>query len=116
MKRLAKWAMTACALLALSLAAAATAQAEGFTGADLLEWNRKNQRFYFETSITMAGVIASQNSLEQARCIDRWHLGQEEKQHSAILNAIRTYPSYHPQATILAVLQNACGSFGYARQ
>ena len=116
MNRPAKWTVAAGVLLALGLVAAPAAQAEGFTGADLLEWNRENQRFYFETSITMAGAVASQNSLEQARCIDRWHLGEEEKRHSAILNAIRTYPSYHPQATILAVLQNACGSFGYARQ
>ena len=113
MKRLAKWAVVAGALLALGLAAAAAAQAEGFTGADVLKWDRDSQAFYFKTSVTMAGVIASQNNRDQAQCVDQWYGGQSERRDEAIRDAMRTYPTYHPQAVILWVLQEACTSFKY---
>ena len=86
--------------------------ADGFNGSDLLEWSQKNQQFYFEVSVSMAGVIAAQSQREQAQCIDEWHAGQHERQYEEILEAIRTHPTFHPQGVIFAVLRKACGAFG----
>lgn len=114
MKHLAYRAMAAGALLALALSAAApAAQAEGFTGADLLAWEPESQAFYFRTSVTMAGVIASQNNREQARCVDRWHEEQNARGFEALLSAMRTHSTYHPQAVVLWLLQHECGSFRF---
>ena len=94
-----------------ALLAAGPAKAQGFSGTDLLAWSPENQGFYFETSVTMAGVIVAQKNRELARCLDDWNQRQHEKKYKKILEAIRTYPTYHPQGVILAVLRKACGSF-----
>lgn len=83
--------------------------AEGFSGADLLEWGPKNQRFYFQVSVSMAGVIAAQRDPEQAGCISRWHDEQRAKDYSPLLATVRKYPTYHPQGVIFGYLSKACG-------
>lgn len=85
--------------------------ARAFTGEEFLKWNTENQRFYFETSVTMAGVIVAQRNREVAGCLDDWLEAQSQDDYPNLLEAIRTYPTYHPQGVILAVLRKACGSF-----
>ena len=84
--------------------------AEGLIANELLNWTPQNQRFYIQTSITMAGVIASQSDKEKARCIDGWHQRQSEQQYASVVDAFRQYPAYHPQGVILAFVQKACGT------
>ena len=100
------------AAVALALVlSAGPAAAETFTGAEVLEWSPQGQTSYFQTSIGMAGIIAAQVNRDHARCIDNWHAAQRGQNYPAILEAIRTYPAYHPQGVVLAVLQKACGAF-----
>ena len=94
-----------------TLLAAAPVLAEGFSGSDLLAWTPGNQRFYLQTSVGMAGVIAAQGDSAQARCIDEWHERQHGNEYEKVLKAVRTYPTYHPQGVILALLRKACGTF-----
>ena len=77
----------------------------------MLEWNRKSRNFYLETSVTMAGVVAAQSQKTAATCIGEWHVEEHKKGYPAILETLRTYPAYHPQAAVLAVLRKACGTF-----
>ena len=86
-------------------------EADGFDGAALLKWSPDNQKFYFQTSVSMAGVIVAQNDQAVARCLDEWGERQHERRYEAILKAIREYPTYHPQGVILALLRKACGTF-----
>ena len=89
-----------------------TSFADGFTSADLLKWKKTSQDSYFSTSIGMAGVIASQNRREVARCIDEWYFADKSKQRDRnqfIRDTLRTYPDFDPQATILAIVQKVCG-------
>tara|TARA_Y100001947_G_C10207419_1_gene247647 strand:+ start:175 stop:525 length:351 start_codon:yes stop_codon:yes gene_type:complete len=83
-----------------------------FTSADLLKWPEASQDSYFNTSIGMAGVIATQNRREAARCIDEWYFASQAtaaKRNDDIRKILADNPSYHPQATILAIIRKACG-------
>ena len=67
-----------------------------------------------ETSIMMTAIVATQGREDIARCIDDWYTGDEAVQNQRqgyIIDIIRDNPSYHPQGTILAILQKRCGSF-----
>lgn len=115
MKRLAKWAVTACALLALSLAAAPAAQAEGFTSADLLAQSKEGQESFIEISLTMAAAIAAQTNPGIAECLDGWYFRDRQRQAARVAHiqaTMRQYPAYHPSGVVLAVVQQTCGSFG----
>ena len=60
----------------------------------------------------MAGVIASQNRREAARCIDEWYAASEEtrdKRNGFIRETLSQYPSYNPQAVIFAIIRKRCG-------
>lgn len=82
--------------------------ADGFDGTDLLEWSQDSQRFYLEASASMAGVIVAQNDPDQARCIDDWHAREHAMQYEETLKSIRSYPTYHPQGVLFAILRKAC--------
>lgn len=87
--------------------------AKGFTGADILKWDEASQNSYFHTSLGMAGVIASQNRQEAARCIDEWYFSNEitqKQRNEHLLSMMRKFPKYHPQTTIFAVLTKTCGA------
>jgi len=87
-------------------------QADGFTSKDLLKWKKSSQDSYFSTSIGMAGVVATQNRREAARCIDDWYFADkatQQKRNGHIRKVMTENPSYHPQATILAIIRKACG-------
>ena len=114
MKRLANWAVAACALLAFGIAAVSEARAEGFTGRDFLAWSQQGQDSYLHTSVTMAGVIASQIRPSIAHCIDDWYFADaavQERRNEEIKRTIRQNSNFHPSGVLLALLQSACGEF-----
>ena len=83
-----------------------------FTSADFLKWNEANQNSYIWSSVTMAGVIASQNRREAAHCIDRWYSGDDNTRrlrNGEIRKTLNKYPAYNPQAVIFAVIRKQCG-------
>tara|TARA_R110002167_G_scaffold360004_1_gene577321 strand:+ start:11622 stop:11969 length:348 start_codon:yes stop_codon:yes gene_type:complete len=87
-------------------------EAEGFSGEGLLKWDEANQNSYFWSSVTMAGVIASQNRREAARCIDEWYSGNDrrrEERNQLIRKTMQKYPSHNPQAVIFAIIRKQCG-------
>jgi len=60
----------------------------------------------------MAGVVATQNRREAARCINEWYFfdrATAKKRNDHIRRVMADNPSYHPQATLLAIIQKACG-------
>lgn len=86
--------------------------AEEFTSADVLTWKNASQDSYFRTSVSMAGVIASQNRREAAQCIDQWYFEDKDIQQELanhIRNVLGQYPDYNPQAVIFAIIRKACG-------
>ena len=92
------------------------AQADSFTASDVLEWEADEQDYYFETSIAMAGVIASQNDTIKAGCIDEWYFGEatpESERRELILQAMTRFPDHHPAAVLLAVINRKCGSMRF---
>lgn len=90
--------------------------ADGFTGADVLNWTEQQQNNYFQTSVTMIGIVATQvEGREQiAECIDGWYWKGEAADpanNAFIRDAISRYPDLYPQAVILAVVEKNCGKF-----
>ena len=85
---------------------------DSFKSSEVLEWPALKQSGYFTTSVTMAGVIASQIDREKARCIDAWYIKETQSGFHTILDAMRKHSSIHPQGIILWVIQNECGKIG----
>ena len=85
-----------------------------FSAADVMKWDRKAQDFFIQTSVTMIGVVMTQARREYASCVDRWYAASDEKvrmgRHDQVLEVMRQYPDYHPQAVILAVVKKQCGA------
>lgn len=87
---------------------------EGFTAEKFLQFNQAAQASYFQTSVTMAGVIATQTRKDLARCIDDWYFGSSEttqKRNASMLALMKKYPKHHPSGIIAAAINKACGSF-----
>lgn len=83
----------------------------------MLAWSKANQDWYFQTSVMMAGVVATQNTGTQAECVNDWYFKDEEtiqSRNEHIRSVLRDHPEYHPAGVILAVLEKACGSFNFA--
>ena len=105
--------MTLAAALAVTLNAS-PAMADTFTSGTVLQWSRENQRFYIQTSITMAAAVATQTSPSVARCLNDWYfkdVTMRPKRNEEILAAMRKHRQHHPSGVILSVLEMACGSF-----
>ena len=105
-------------LLAILLGVLSSVARAGTTTADFLKWERKAQASFFQASIGMAGVIASQINPKIAKCIDQWYfvpgplqMQREEK----MLMDMSAYGDYHPSAVILGFVQQACGDFKTSR-
>jgi len=82
------------------------------TTADFLKWERKAQDSFFQISISMAGVIASQVRPEMAKCIDDWYYGDqslESQHHTEILEIMSDYLEFKPHAVLLGYLEAICG-------
>ena len=91
------------------------AGAEGFKASEFLKFPQENQRGYISASAMMAGLIATQNVPDQAKCIDRWVADEATRGHPIISEAMKAHGDYHPTAVIMSVLQKECGAFKYAR-
>ena len=90
--------------------------AEGFTSADVLAWSEEGQNSYFNTSISMIGILATRTGShgEIATCLNTWYWndeGSDPAKNALIRNVMKNLPDHHPQAVILAVVEKYCGSF-----
>lgn len=89
--------------------------AEGFTSADVLKWEEGAQDSFFQTSISMASIVAARTGQHSkaVECINEWYgaEGAQVHRHDYIRSKMRRYLRYHPQGIILAVLEEECGSF-----
>lgn len=86
----------------------------GFTVEKFLQFDKKAQDSYFQISITMAGVIATQTNKKIAVCIDDWYFKSLEisaKRNISMIALMKKYPSHHPSGIIAAAIERACGSF-----
>lgn len=87
---------------------------EGFTAEKFLQFTQAAQASYFQTSVTMAGVIATQTNKGLASCIDEWYFGSSEttqKRNASMMVLMKKYPKHHPSGIIAAAINKACGSF-----
>jgi hypothetical protein len=97
----------------LALTTQAYAQ-DGYTSADLLERPVEAQNAHIQISVGMIGVVATQTRPEIARCVDDWFFGDDAimaERTENIRSVMREHSSFHPAGVILAVVQQACGSF-----
>ncbi len=90
--------------------------AQATTASDVLEWSAESQDSFFQTSVMMIAIVATQTGEHGhiAECIDGWYGGGDASQpqrSERIREVFRTLPDYHPQAVILAVIEEACGDF-----
>ncbi|GFO81209.1 MAG: hypothetical protein A49_08360 [Methyloceanibacter sp.] len=79
-----------------------------------LSWDTEAQNAFIQTSIGMAGVVATQTRKEMATCIDRWYFVSEEakaERNEQIRTTIKKHSDFHPTGTIVAILEKACGPF-----
>lgn len=86
---------------------------DGFKSSKFLTYPADSQKSYINSSVLMAGLVAAQNSADQAKCIGDWsgkHLGGG---YQPVIAAMQRFPDHHPTGVIIAVLQKACGSFKY---
>ena len=83
-----------------------------FTAADVLAWDQSQQDWYFEASVSMAGVLAVQAQNPAGACINGWYFGAasaSERANDQIRDAMRQYSSYYPGTVIVAVIERECG-------
>lgn len=88
--------------------------AEDFTGQDLLRESKASQYAFVSTSIGMATMIAGQKNRNLSECIARWYWDDprgDNARNDEILSVVAKLPDYPPQATLLAVIEKACGAF-----
>ncbi|MDX8347373.1 hypothetical protein SLH49_05175 [Cognatiyoonia sp. IB215446] len=90
--------------------------AQEFTSADVLAWEEGAQDSYFQTSVMMIAIVATQTGEHGhiAECIDDWFGGGDGSQperSARIREVMEGLPDYHPQALILAVIEKECGEF-----
>lgn len=90
-------------------------QADSFTSADVLAWDRSQQDWYFQVSVGMAGIIASQNRGEQAECINDWYFAEDNKveANTRIREAMARFQTFHPMGVLLAVIEKQCGQMKF---
>lgn len=86
---------------------------DGFKSSKFLTYPAESQKSYIGSSAMMAGVIATQNKPDQAKCIDDWATENRDASYQAVFDAMERFPDHHPTTVIFAVLQKACGSFKY---
>lgn len=90
--------------------------AEGFTGADVLEWTDSQRASLIDTSLAMLSVVAARS--EQTRpitgCLFEWYWSSEDQKAAAVLEiteAFQRFGEHDPQAIILVLVERQCGSF-----
>lgn len=91
--------------------------ADQFSAAEVLTWDIAAQDSYFNTSMSMIAIVATQTGRDAriSECLNRWYWtpeGANPAKNTLIRDTMERLPSYHPQAVILAVAQKHCGTFG----
>lgn len=90
------------------------AAAQAFTGKDFLGWTQTAQDSYFQTSITMASIIATKTRKASGDCIAAWYLdanADRSARNDELRATIWRNDGYHPSAVIFLVLEQECGPF-----
>lgn len=90
--------------------------AADFTSADVLEWSEASQDSYFNTSVGMIAILATQTGSHGhiADCLNDWYWtedGNDPEKNELIRDVMAGLKDYHPQAVIIAVVEKHCGSF-----
>lgn len=88
--------------------------AEGFTGEQFLEWDLASQDSYFQTSITMASIMATKLKQTSGDCIAAWYLepdADRAARNTELRDVIARNHTYHPSAVVFLVLEQTCGPF-----
>ncbi len=80
-----------------------------FTSREFLTWPEEKQDGYFQISVTMATVIATQAQSNAASCLNEWYFKDVDKQNQHMREVLRDHPDFHPSGTIFAIIQKACG-------
>lgn len=86
---------------------------DGFKSSKFLTYSAESQKSYINSSVLMAGLVAAQNSDDQAKCIGDWSGKHLAGGYQPVIAAMQRFPDHHPTGVIIAVLQKACGSFKY---
>ncbi len=95
----------------------ANSSADGFTAADVTAWELAQQDWYFQVSITMAGIIAAENEHPTAGCINDWYLADEKRRieiNADIRATMQKYSGYHPGTVLAAVIREECGTLNFS--
>ncbi|MEM8554559.1 MAG: hypothetical protein AAGF71_06985 [Pseudomonadota bacterium] len=86
--------------------------AQEFTAAEVLEWDAAAQSGLIQNSISMIAILAAQkgDSGEYAKCVGDWYGVPQTipNRIEAIVNFWEQYGDYHPQAVILALVEDEC--------
>ena len=88
--------------------------ADGFTGKDFLEWSTSAQESYFQTSVTMAAIMATRTHKASSDCLGAWYLAPDadrDARHVTLRSAIERNTTHHPSSVIFLILEEACGPF-----
>lgn len=90
--------------------------AQDFTSADVLEWDQEAQDSYFNTSVGMIAILATQTGSHGhiADCLNDWYWtddGNDPAKNDLIRDVMNGLRDYHPQAVIIAVVEKHCGTF-----
>ena len=103
----------AIASLCTIVCAQAGAAEEAFKSSKFLQYAPDAQKSNFNTSVVMASLIASQNSRDQADCLNAWIGSNVDAGYQPVIEAMKRFPDHHPSGVVLAVLQKACGPLKY---
>lgn len=82
-----------------------------FTSAEFLTWDKEGKNFYISTSVSMAALIVGQYDKKQGKCVNKWLQLQKNVQYKNITETMRKHSSFHPRATLVAMMEKECGEF-----
>ena len=99
----------------LAISSTSVQAQNGFKSSDFLKYASSERENYITIAAGMAGVIATQNNAQQAKCVNGWIAQNRSTGYADVIQTMQKYPSYHPHGVIIAVLQKACGSFKYGK-
>lgn len=103
----------ALASLSTIVCSGAAVAEDKFKSSEFLRWSPESQSGYISTSAMMAGVIATQNRPDQAKCIDKWIAENEPGGFAKAREVMSRFPDHHPTGVIAAILEKARGSIKY---
>ncbi|MEP0505213.1 MAG: hypothetical protein ABJD13_12045 [Paracoccaceae bacterium] len=108
------WNISAKLFLPIALSFPQVSAADSFTGAEFLAWSDEAKTAFLQNSIIMAQSVSSRGNEDHARCISAWFFdegGFRDGKHEQLLSRIEEFPSNHPSAVLIAVIEKECGKF-----